>query len=391
MLRNLTSRYVVKTEGLLYNTMTKQTLPEDAGQDELRAGLFLAGQERESLERTLFEPPKESLSLRILPTWECNLRCNHCCVLGLLKAKDDCQIDPTDVVRLCRLHRQKYGTKKLLIKARECLAIIETLMGEFGEDNTSCSLTTNLALPLDETSVRLLSMSIIDVSLDGMEDQHNWQRKSADKSLNPHRRTFCNLARLVKLGMADKINVQAAVQQDVYEEKKYKEYIRSLLKIGIKKILYGTCYPTRQNPEPDQIYLDCLQKPRLLKRPCCDYRFMGLFTINSKNEIVGDYFGLSDAKPLKLSELGKSYDLESLERHYEEKMRGRLNILHDKTCLEQCPVVAYCWGGCQNSEFISKEPSKYCNMAGLKEMVDGLASRDELISTNKESACGGKS
>jgi len=400
MLHNLTSRYVVRTEGVLYNTMTQQSLPEDAPLDELEDGLFLAGQEGESLERRLFSPPKEELSLRILPTWECNLRCNHCCVLGLLKARDECKIDPADLVRLCRAHKERYGTRKFnvsflggecLIKARECLEILEGLIGEFGQENVNCSLTTNLALPLDADSVRLLSMSYVDVSLDGLEDQHNWQRKSADKSVNPHRRTFCNLARLVKLGMGERMTVQAAIQQEVYDPEKQREFFKSLLKIGVKKIIYGTCYPTRQNPEPDQIYLDCLKTPKMFKRMCCDYRYMGLFTVNSKNEIVGDYFGLSDAEPLKLAEFGTSYDMESLERHYEAKIRGRLNILKDKTCTDKCPVVAYCWGGCQNSEFTAKEPSKYCNMTGLKEMVDELASRDILTSNVKASACGGKS
>lgn len=400
MHNHLVSRYVVSTGGVLYNTMTQETLAEDADVELLRKHLFLAGQERDALEKRLFSPPGNELSLRILPTWECNLRCNHCCVLGLLKAKDECKIQPKDIVRFCVAHKKKYSTERInlsflggecLIKTQECLEIIAAVVDEFGDDKVQCSLTTNLAMDLDEQHLLLLSKCYMDVSLDGTEDQHNWQRKSSDRNLNPYRKTLCNIARLIKLGLVDKITVQSAIQQEVYDENKKREFYRELMKIGVKKIIYGTCYPTRQNPEPDKIYLDCLKSPRLIKKICCDYRFMKLFTINSNNEIVGDYFGLAKTKPFDLGGFGSSYDMAHIEKSYEDKIRGRLNILRDKTCLDECPVVAYCWGGCQNSEFVANEPSKNCDRESLKKVVDVLARNGGLIQSSKVSGCGGSS
>ena len=344
--------------------------------------------------------PKGHLALRLLPTWECNLRCNHCCVLGLLKAKDDCEIRPEDVLKFCRAHKDRYGTTKFnlsflggecLLKARQCLEILDIVTHEFGEEAVHCSLTTNLSMDLDATHMALLCRCYVDVSLDGLEDQHNWQRKSLTKESNPFRKTFCNLARLMKLGMKERVTVQAAVQQKMYDNTKKIEFFRSLIKIGVKKILYGTCYPTQQNPDPDQIYLECLKNPRLVQKTCCDYRYMNLFTINSKNEIVGDYFGLYQAKPFNLKDFGFSYGMDDLEKAYKEKIRNGLNILHDKTCMDECPVVAYCWGGCQNSEFNAKEPSRYCSRDSLESLVRSMAEQGSLMATEKVSSCGGKS
>jgi radical SAM protein with 4Fe4S-binding SPASM domain len=378
------SRYVVETNDGLYNTMTKEILSKNSSIDLLKEKLFLKGQEKDALYKRIFSISQKHLCLRIIPTWECNLRCDHCSVLSLLKKRDECLIEPNSIIKFCKAYRARYGDVEInllflggeaLLRSKECLDILKSVINEFGEKEVKCTITTNLSVDLDEYALEFLSMCYdITISVDGVEEQHNWQRKPLDKKLNPYKKTLCNLFRLNKIGISDKVIVQAAVQQKMYDEKKYKDFYRSIMKTGIKKIKYGCCHPTKQNPEPDDLFISSLKISRVIPKLCCDYRYMSFFTINNKNELIGDYFGRTNVNHGNI----KNFDFDKLEFEYKQKIIDNLNIMRDKTCMEECPVVAFCWGGCQNNDFIQENPSKTCGREGLEQVINKMAKEGTL-------------
>jgi sulfatase maturation enzyme AslB (radical SAM superfamily) len=379
------SRYVFNTPDGHLNTMTKERLPLGASREQLADGLFLDGQERESLEKRLFKKPSD-LQLRILPTWECNLRCKHCSVLKNLKRKDPCRINPREVLNFCLAHMERYGHGKIniafvggecLLEAERCLEIMNILENESGAELNS-SLTTNFAMNLTEDMVELLDkMSNFMVSLDGDEDQHNWQRKSPDEKLNPYKKTVANLKRAVLLGLSEKMKVQAAVQDEVFDKDKKTAQIRMLTAMGIKNISYGSCHPTVQNPEPDKMYIEALKSPAMHSKPCCEYRYMNFFSVNSDNDLYSEYYALSN-RFCSLSEA----NFDAIELAYKKKILDNLSVLKDDICMNACPVVAYCWGKCINNEIYFEDfrnnPSKYCGRESLNKRVDTMAQAGKL-------------
>jgi radical SAM protein with 4Fe4S-binding SPASM domain len=378
-----TSRYVFKSGETLYNSMTNDRVDIGSSEEELRDKLFLAGQERQSLEARLFAKPKR-LTVKIIPTWECNLRCKHCSVLHRLKKRDDFCIDPSDVVRFMESFKSHYGLNKFsllfiggecLLRSKECLAIADAVSSAIGKENVMISLTTNLSLNLNVDAVRLLSMTkAFDISLDGTEFQHNWQRKfnAPGSDINPFRKTFFNIMRLLKLGLKDKIKVQAAIQDAMSDENEKIKFFESLVRIGVsfENITYGGVHPTIKNPKVDQTYLDHLKSTTFWRIPCCDYRYMAHFSFNPDGSMDNDYFGnISEKSELNISDFGRSYGIEELEAAYRHKIEKNMNIMNDEVCLKKCPVLAYCWGRCHNNSMAVNNPSAHCDMAGLEKAV----------------------
>jgi len=377
------SRYVFRSGDMLYNSMNNIKFKVGASESELRDNFFMAGQERRSLEARLFAKPKR-LAVKIIPTWECNLRCKHCSVLHRLKKRDDFRIEPADVVRFMEGLKTNYGLEKFslffiggecLLRSKECLSIAEAVLASLGSDNVLVSVTTNLSVDLDLDAIRLLSMTkTFDVSLDGTEEQHNWQRKvtAVNSELNPFRKTFFNIMRLVKLGFRDKIKVQAAIQDAVSDESEKEKFFENLVRIGVKfeNITYGGVHPTTKNPHADQTYLNHLKSTSFWRIPCCDYRYMAHFSFNPDGSIDDDYFGnISERNTLNISGFGRSYGVEELESMYRSKIERNMSIMNDEVCLNKCPVLAYCWGRCHNNALAVINPSSHCDMIGLEKAV----------------------
>lgn len=385
------SRYVVETNDQLYNTMTRQFLSKSATEDTLGQQFFLDGQEQDALERRLFQKPK-GLEIRVVATWECNLRCRHCSVLYQLVDRDKGKVDPVLVADFANLFLSRYNYIKkiyvtfiggeILLKAKECVEVIDHIRKSVPSDViVSSTTTTNLSLDLDRSCIEFLSrLESLLVSLDGTEDQHNWQRiPYKNKALNPYQKSYSNLKRLIKLGMRDKIKVQAAMQQKVMSIEAKLEYYANLLKLGFKEhqIEYASVHPTVQNPNPDEQYLGGLKKVRFHTRPCCDYRYMNTFLVNSKNELFGSYYDTSINS--KMADLA-SVNLDDLEKAYRHKILSRMAILKDEVCMNQCPVVSYCWGGCVNGDLFNKgNPSKYCDREALTEAIAERAKQGVLV------------
>lgn len=363
--------------------MNNIRLSVDTSENELGEKFFLAGQERQSLEARLFAKPKR-LAVKIIPTWECNLRCKHCSVLHRLKKRDDFSISAADVVRFMEGLKAYYGLEKFsllfiggecLLRSKECLSIAEAVSSSLGRDNVLVSVTTNLSVDLSVDAVRLLSMTKnFDVSLDGTEEQHNWQRKAnaTHSGFNPFRKTFFNIMRLVKLGLRDKIKVQAAIQDAVSGDAHKEKFFENLVRIGVllDNITYGGVHPTVKNPHVDQTYLDHLKSTSFWRIPCCDYRYMAHFSFNPDGSIDDDYFGnIAERSALNISEFGRSYGVKELESMYRSKIERNMSIMNDKVCLNKCPVLAYCWGRCHSNNLAVTNPSSHCDMIGLEKAV----------------------
>lgn len=386
------SRYVFRSGDKIYNSMNNVSLDIGSSESEFRENFFLAGQERQSLEARLFSRPKR-LAVKIIPTWECNLRCKHCSVLHRLKKRDDFGIDPFDVANFMKSFKSHYGIDKFtllfiggecLLKSSECLSIADAVVSSLGADNVIISLTTNLSVDLTADSVRLLSMTkAFDVSLDGTEEQHNWQRKAngVQSGINPFRKTFFNIMRLVKLGLSDKIKVQAAIQDSMASKEEKARFFENLVRIGVsfKNITYGGVHPTEKNPKVDETYLKHLKSTSFWRTPCCDYRYMAHFSFNPDGSIDSDYFGnIKDSATFNISEFGKSYGIAELEDFYRSKIEKNMSVMNDEVCLNQCPVLAYCWGRCHNNAHAVRNPSSHCDMVGLEKAVIQSISATQL-------------
>jgi hypothetical protein len=217
-------------------------------------------------------------------------------------------------------------------------------------------------------------MDAFDVSLDGTEAQHNWQRKNHKdySEKNPYRKTFFNLMRLVKLGLSKKIKVQAAIQDQVADEEEKISFFENLVSIGVlfDNITYGGVHPTVKNPKVDEAYKDYLRSTTFWKSPCCEYRYMAHFGFNPDGSYDYDYFeNVSESRSFNLSEFGKSYGIAEVEDIYRNKIQKNMSVMNDEVCMNKCPVLAYCWGRCHNNTFNLNNPSSHCNMRGLEEEV----------------------
>ncbi|UCF67060.1 MAG: hypothetical protein JSV80_14950, partial [Acidobacteriota bacterium] len=99
------SRHIVRTEldgeTVLYNTVTKTALAADVSHRELAAAHGLAGQELDAIKHAVLAP-RTTLTLTIVVTWECTLRCTHCSVLKKLVRKQDRFVDNRELACFVR-------------------------------------------------------------------------------------------------------------------------------------------------------------------------------------------------------------------------------------------------------------------------------------------------
>ena len=169
------------------------------------------------------------------------------------------------------------------------------------------------------------------------------------------------------------MKVQAAIQEEVYDEEKKNAQLLLLTRMGLD-VVYSSCHPTIQNPIPDERYLNSLKSSRIHSKPCCEYRYMNFFSVNSDNGLYTEYYALSN----RLCDLD-DFDLCEIERTYRQKIKDNLSILNDSVCMNECPVVAYCWGKCINNELyfedFRKNPSKYCGRESLHAKIKDMAEK----------------
>ena len=359
------SNYVTKKAGSYYDHTQKISLPLDSTEETLRKSHFLKGQEQEALHATLFAPPKQYRFV-VIPTWRCNLRCTHCCVLHKLVKRDESKIDVDLLEAFCRRHEGTYGSSLMqvvfcggepLLSPKSVRAIID--MCHRLHPNPKLILTTNLTVNLTDEIMEIMELlGSITVSIDGTEETHNIQRKPLRSDWNPYERSMNNLKRLLLAGFRNKIYVQSAMATREH----LPQFYYNMLKLGLnkKQIKYGIIHPTVHKPQANELHLN-LWKKRNHKvgwfTPCCKYLYMHHFLVGPDNYLYTDFY-VQD----RLGHLSESF--ENLAAKYRETVIDNMPVLHDENCLS-CPVIGYCWGGCSQSIEHIKKPSQFCDRDGL--------------------------
>ena len=362
---------VFKSSDKLINIITGKNLPLKSSKKELEKNFFLKNQKLQSLENFLFKDPT-SISLTIIPTWECNLRCQHCFVLHKLVKKQKSKFNYDLVLKFLNEYLKRYQKVKNIhllfiggevsLKAKENNKFIKELKSKFVKTHniTSCC-STNLTLDNYDAISFYKQVDNMQVSIDGPEEAHNEQRKSVDEKIeNPFKQTLKVLKKLIKLGMRDKITIQMALSGEKnYTKENILELYEVLLRVGVKKekIKFGMNSPNIIKTERSEVYLKNLTG-RMRTRPCCSYRFMQYMCVDSSNKIYSSYHDDEN-----YSYLGKLTDsIEIIEENYKTFIKNNMPVLNDPNCLS-CPVIGACWGYCTSEK--TNTPSKFCGQQRL--------------------------
>ena len=373
---------IQRPEGdVLLQTLTGRVLPADATRTQLQDALALQGQEDEAIKRAL-STPENTLSLTLINTWGCNLRCSHCSVLHRLEAAHEEGPDPEHLTRFLeayrserpetsRLHAHFVGGEPLL-HIPGANALFDAL--ESAGLPLQTSVTTNGAVKASEAVLDFLRrIDRINVSLDGDQVAHDRQRRFLDSSTSPHDATIAFLEALVDAGLADRIHVQAAVTDKHATAAIRAEWYRTLIALGVPvhQARFLGVHPTAQAPRAGAAWLKGLQTPTLRSRPCCRHRASTHWVVEPNGELRPDFYD----GPL-LGTLAGS--LEALFEAHEAYREAHMPALKDPRC-RACPVLGMCWGGCvQGEAVIGERPSEFCDQEALMEHVNTLAREGRL-------------
>ena len=386
---------VFKTNNLLFNSITQKSLPLNASVEILRDNLFLENQVMDAVKAKLISMPK-TLKCEIITTWECNLRCSHCCVMKYLKKKDPDELNIEKLVVFFNEYLKKFdsvdgiglsfiGGESFLRsnKILECINVTNEITKKY-KKASNFSATTNLSYDLDLEKIEIFEkLTQINISIDGLEKEHNQQRYAfSDKSINPFQKTIKNLSKLISLGFRDKINIQAALKSDLTDDFEYLvDFSEYLTKIGViyEKIHVGSIFPTESRKSPEPSYVNYKKNHvSMHTMPCCKYRMMSNFMICPDGKIYDNFYKQEDSLVGTLDD--------SIDEIYEKNMRlilDEMPALNDPTCIK-CPAIGYCWGGCiAGHVYIGNKPSYHCSKEKLVPFIEKLANDNNLIDFNK--------
>lgn len=366
------NKYVFDNQTELVNLTTKKSLPRDSSLEDFRDNFFLVGQERQAVEKALFGNPPKKFEIKLIPTWECNLRCTHCFVLHELVKKDAGKIDKEKFFSFLKSYLARYPSieegrlqfigGEAALRAEFNLELIREsrkICDDFGV--TPRFATTTNCFEMNEAIIEFYSnIGDLTVSLDGTKEFHDKQRKALDGDDSPYDKTLRNIEKLVELGMRDKIMVQASLVDEAINEDVITSFYKELLMVGVRfeKIRFGSIVPTEHHPEKSERFLGAC-RGGVFPVPCCKYRFMHDFVVDSTNRIYCDYFDA--AQKNYLGEL--SDPIEQIEAAHIKQINDQMEVLNDEKC-KACPVVGICWGWCCNINKTMR-PSEHCDQEGL--------------------------
>ena len=372
---NLIREYTYQNQDGHLNTVNWCFLPIGSTQKEYHANLFMADQREQLILRHLNEQLPglaKKLGITIIPGWACNLRCTHCVVIDKLIKPESPEPAVADVKQMDSFIKGFMKAKdkdfleltfvggEPLLYSQYIVDILELIKPDFG------NVTTNLAGVLDESKVTMLQkMDHILISLDGNQEQHNKQRKPLYETLNVYADVINNLKILVKMGLRDKISVQAAMaEEEIRNDEAINEFLYVLLKIGIKqeKIAIHTLHSTPRQPDLNDFQIK-VSKNHISASPqlvtCCRHRDSAL-VIDREGQVYTDYYSMT--------KLGSVNDLPQNIIDAATKDNSNLPVLNDPNC-QDCDVLSFCWGGCTNLHNDYLNPSRNCAQGLLQENV----------------------
>lgn len=378
MYSNYVYETVIDGEPHLYHSLFKTMVKKGSEESVLKDGFFLAGQEKDALHHRVFSRENQ-LKFFYVPTWECSLRCPMCFVLKELEKVDDARTDPNMFSDFLTNYFAAYPkTDKLIVSylggeplmgLQNC-QIVNQVATDFANKRgikLEKTITTNGTITLTDEHLEFLkSIEMIAVSVDGDEVSHNLQRKVFRKDLlggvSPYVKALQTIRTLVKNGMGDRLTINSALSDEVYnDDVRRREYILVLMALGVKseQVHIGTIVPTECKPKTTKNYDNYLTSGFVFPRPCCVFQYMSFFTLHG-NSLHGNYYAMKD------SSLGSlTSTIAEIDSNYKDYIHRVMPVLHDETCMK-CPVIGFCWGGCNHSSSLQKNPSKHCNQELLE-------------------------
>jgi len=359
------NHFVFKDGDDLVNITTKKALPFGSSEEVLKSNFFLEGQESDSVNHRLFTSPSADFAINVIPTWECNLRCSHCFVLHELVKKDDRKLDIDLLVDFVgRMFEKDPGINRGQIhfvggeptlRAEQNTTLIRRIRESSFGDKVFFSATSNGYRCGENELEFLLALDSFVISLDGSKPWHDRQRRPVEKGLDsPFDSTLSTIKTLVVRGARERMTVQSSLPQEAMIIENIVDMYKCLIMAGVRieKILPGFIAPTKQNPEPDEDFMSIVTKAANVK-PCCKYRHMRNFVVDSSSRVFGDYFDADNNNFLGLL----SDPLEKISSNHEKLIRASMPVLNDPKCAK-CPVIGLCWGWCANTKAL--RPSDHC-------------------------------
>lgn len=383
MLPMLLNHFVLNDVDSLVNLTTGESLPNSASLSELRAGFFLEGQEADCIGHRLFGRPPNTFTINLIPTWECNLRCSHCFVLHELLKKDPGRVDSSLLADFVARLFATYPSIKMAqihfvggeptLRSEENMDLMSRVREASAGRRVVFTATSN-GFDCGEKEVEFLSsLDSVTLSVDGSKQHHDSQRKALDRrDVSPFDSCIYTIRRLVAMGARDRLIVQGSLPQEAMKIGIVADMYKQLLMSGVKyeNIMVGFVAPTKHRPKPDEDFLRVSTRSAHVK-PCCKYRFMSNFVVDTSNRVFCDYF---DANSNNL--LGSLSDpIESIAAAHERVIRATMPVLNDPKCAK-CPVIGLCWGWCANTKCL--KPSDHCNPEYLMKRAKQNAEKGNL-------------
>jgi radical SAM protein with 4Fe4S-binding SPASM domain len=369
-----------KGQEAYYHTITKKWLPSNASETEFEQKYFFEDQEELALNEMIFPPPPTHLSLRIIPTWECKLRCAHCAVNRKLLAKQQEEINIDKIVQFLKRSNLKLrdvalmGGESLLV-LQKCNEIIDKLR-PMGED-VIISTVASLSYELTEEHFNIIEkMNDIAISIDGFAESHNKQRQlfNPNESIDLFGLVIKNLKILIRKGFKNKIYIKTCLDDEYYNNLLYtRNFCRFLLSFGIppERIELGCRSPADNSCPISNVFLNGLRYVFALS-PCCKYNPTILVTDYTGN-IYSDFHSWA-----VVGTINDNY--EQIYKNNLELTRKTIPILHSPKC-RNCDIFGFCWGGCSALNFIGGL-DKHCNITEIKKTINTLIENDMLIMEN---------
>jgi radical SAM protein with 4Fe4S-binding SPASM domain len=391
---------------IYFNTITKEKYRKDLDESFYRERLCLEGQEIELIKKQMFKPPTEA-SFLVTNTWECSLRCGHCCVIDKLKKEETNDINILELYDFLERYRDAYmgDNKKFIVhvafaggevglRPKQAVRQVRAFKEVFRDINIFyCNATTNLYYDITDEHMELFNeLNNFTVSIDGLEEDHNKQRKSfGDYKVhgNPFQKTVNNLTQLLDQGFAEKINIQASLKDEIhFDIEKKLAFFEYFIRKGmyVDHIKWNALFPTKRNPALSEAFKKSQKHMGIVHSPCCKFRFMSRIQLDPDGKLYSDYFQNDFTKELCF--LGTlTSGMQEVEDQYKNMILQEMPIFKDKNCMT-CPVLGYCWGKCINANVVAGfMPSEVCNQKELtKDVFDRLA-RGELSDYGLDDYC----
>lgn len=375
---NKLGRYCITLDdGRFYNTITHKFVLAQ----QLNEQFMLAGQEHAAIRQHLCSGVVRQV--RLIPSFECNLRCPHCYVGHMLERPSGDPIGSSD--------------PKLVADFLACLPgnnlagcfvggepflhpdFMRALMADKRLANFRWSVTTNGMFDFEQMADIIERLSNIAFSVDGLPPDHNRTRKSLQQVDDQFGVVYRNIRATVKRfpRLVKQLIVQGCHVGTTYDVEQRYQYFALMRLAGVlaANIRLGHEAPTINRPKATQFVNHVCRQTRTM--PCCDYSNLTLLIYD--NAIYNTYHQLAEAKPL-----GKLTDaLDDIMGVRLQRVLTTMPMLHDDVCMNECRAVGICWGYCSNARhtFKDNKPSSICDRSWkethlLEAVKDGRLARE---------------